>query len=104
MGCPAARRDGLVRPSHPHDNRLVTAVSQNKLRPSENRKSGFQTASVCLWVSIRYSSVSLYLISDTVAASAVISLRKLMKTIGKYSILALSALAIFLFKAGEGIV
>ena len=54
--------------------------------------------------SIRYSSVSLYLISDTVAASAAISLRKLMKTIGKYSILALSALAIVLFKAGEGIV
>ena len=49
--------------------------------------------------SILYSSVSLYLISDTVAASAVINLRKLMKTIGKYSILALSALAIFLFKS-----
>lgn len=53
----------------------------------------------------RYSSVSLYLISDTVAASAVISLRKLMKTIGKYSILALSALAIcgevFIFALGD---
>ncbi|EFE49150.1 hypothetical protein NEIELOOT_02162 [Neisseria elongata subsp. glycolytica ATCC 29315] len=28
---------------------MIAAVSQNKLRPSENRKSGFQTASVCLW-------------------------------------------------------